>query len=159
MHVLSFKSLCCAWCVRQRYAERSITRITGNLNHYYTHRVPGLVNIWGGCWFFLSLDRCENPSYDSLGHSSINNFWDSDALRSSCLIPALMLCYCGPSQWIFLDDELSQTADVSEFFFRQIRSLLQLTMQPHKSSCWHNHGEKASWHAAGSTARMEGKGL
>lgn len=90
---------------------------------------------------------------------------DSDALRSPCLIPALMLSYSGLSQWIFLDDELSQTADVSEkttlfseLFFRQIRSLLQHTMQPHKPSCWHNHREKAGWPAAGGTAR-EGKGL
>lgn len=32
--------------------EGSITRIRGNLNHYYTHREPGLVNIWGVVVFF-----------------------------------------------------------------------------------------------------------
>lgn len=90
---------------------------------------------------------------------------DSDALRSPCLNPALMLCYSGLSQWIFLDDKLSQTADVSEkttlfseLFFRQIKSLLQCTMQPHKPLCWHNHREKAGWPAAGGTAGWRERG-
>lgn len=29
----------------------------------------------GGCWFFLFPDRCENTSFDSPGHFSINDFW------------------------------------------------------------------------------------
>lgn len=33
--------------------EGSITRISGNLNHYYTHREPGLANIWGVVGFFF----------------------------------------------------------------------------------------------------------
>lgn len=117
-----------------------------------------------GCWFFLSPDRCENPGFNSLGHFSINDFWWQWCLKKPLSHPcpyALLLWPISvnfPGRWTLSNSRCEKTTLFSELFFRQIRSLLQHTMQPHKPSCWHNRREKAGWPAAGGTAR-EGKGL
>lgn len=87
--------------------EGSITRIRGNLKHYYTHRESGLVNIWGVVDFFFPLADVKI----TLGHSSMNDFWWQ---WCPSLIPALMLWYSGLSQQIFLCTELFWRADTSE---------------------------------------------
>lgn len=49
----------------------------------------------GVCWFLISPNRCENPSFDSLGHSSINNFWWQWCLKKllSHLCPYALLLW------------------------------------------------------------------
>lgn len=61
IQVLSFKSLCCAWHVRQCHAEWRIHyKDKGELEALlYTQRVR-ISKHMGGCWFFLSPGRCEN---------------------------------------------------------------------------------------------------